>query len=192
MTSTKAIPFLIWTRRLLTTGLTTIAFVNSYGHTVQWFADNGQAPHAGWLGTIPEIGVILVVLVLATANISTPVKRVIQVIGALSLGITMTANVSGAVGVAGIVAALVAPVFAVLGFALEVLSIAPAPKPASKPRKAPQNHKKPARLTKFDEGVLWATEQAEWPTTAQIMAQFPQTSQTTARKIRRAQALQNV
>jgi hypothetical protein len=190
-TTTKYTNALVWVRRTLTSGLTAVAFVNSYEHTVKWFTDNGQPEHAGWLGLIPEVGVFLVILTLATAALSREVKGIMYTIGAMSLGVTFTANLAGATGLAGICAALVAPVFAVMGFALEIVSLTqkkPAPtRKLSAPRKVPTDHKTP-RLTKFDEGVLWATQREKngqgWPTTAEIRAQFPATSETTAKKIR--------
>lgn len=114
----------LWTRRSLTTGLTGIAFWNSYSHTAQWFRDNGQKDQAGWLALIPEAGVILAVLTLATETMNRPLKWVIGAFGIGSLSLTLISNVSAAgPGFMGLLAALVAPVFAVLGFALEVLSL---------------------------------------------------------------------
>jgi hypothetical protein len=114
----------IWTRRTLTTGLTVVAFVNSYAHTAQWFKDHGQHSQAGWLALIPEVGVILVVLTLAGGGLSRPVQWLTGAIGSGSLAITFTANIAGSSpGLMGLSAALVAPIFAVLGFSLEVVSL---------------------------------------------------------------------
>lgn len=177
--------FLIWLRRFLTTALTAVAFWNSYHHTKTWFAENGQAAQAGALATIPEAGLVLVVITLAIGGLTPPVERIVKTIGVGALAITLTANLAGAApGVMGIVAALVAPVFAVLGFALEVLSLVPASKPK---RKAPAK-KTAAKATRkpslVDSGILWATSRGgEWPTTAQVMEQYPTISRTTAQKI---------
>jgi hypothetical protein len=177
--------FLIWLRRFLTTALTAVAFWNSYTHTKSWFADNGQAAQAGWLALIPEAGLVMVVITLAMGGLNVPVERIVRTIGAGALAITLTANLAGAApGLMGIVAALVAPVFAILGFALEVLSLAPAPKPKRKPaakKKEPPSGRKPSLV---DSGILWATSRGgEWPTTAQVMEQYPTISRTTAQKI---------
>lgn len=121
MTKTEAAT---WLRRGLTTGLTGIAFWNSYGHTAQWFRDNGQKDAAQALALIPELGVILAILILAAQRVTRPLKMIAGAFGLGSLSLTLLANGSGAGdGWQGLTAALVAPVFAVLGLALEVLSL---------------------------------------------------------------------
>lgn len=192
---------LVTIRRILTGSLTVVAFWNSYTHTVDWFSDHGQSEQAGWLALIPEIGVILVVLTLAVGKLSRPEQYIIGAIGVGSLTVTFTANLAGATnGAAGIAAAIVAPVFAVLGFALEALAIVdkkPAKKtPAKKAEKAVAAPKKvPAapRQSLTDTGILWATQRVSeggtWPTTKEVQAQFPEISQTTARKIHNAEPM---
>jgi hypothetical protein len=197
------------TRRILTSALTAVAFWNSYTHTAAWFTEHGQAAQAPLLALIPEAGVILVVLTLAGGGLTTVVRWLIGAIGIGAVAITFTANLAGAsAGAMGIAAALVAPVFAILGFALEVVSIeapaeapseAPAESPAAASAEAPAPAAKPARKVTparrgnrglTDTGILWATQVhatgAEWPTTAQILAQFPTISRTTAGRIRGA------
>lgn len=215
--------FAIWLRRGLTTGLTTIAFVNSYSHTAEWFRDNDQKAQAQWLALIPEAGVIMVVLTLATAHLSRPLKWLIGAFGIGSLSLTLIANVSAAgPGFMGLLAALVAPVFAVLGFALEVLSLvrepAPAgdepvqpepivdeppvdpepivdpeppvdPEPIVDPR--PKVQRKPVSRSTvglMDRGIMWAQDQMDqtgsWPGRAEILAQFPEMSLSTAKRVR--------
>jgi hypothetical protein len=120
MTKTEAAT---WLRRGLTTGLTGIAFWNSYGHTAQWFSDNGQKESAQMLALIPEFGVILGVLILASERLTMGLKLIAGAFGLGSLSLTLLANGSAAGdGWMGLTAALVAPIFAVLGFAMEVLS----------------------------------------------------------------------
>jgi len=222
---------IIWLRRGLTTGLTTIAFVNSYRHTAQWFRDHDQEAQAQWLALIPEAGVILVVLTLAQGQLTRPTKWLIGAFGAGSLGLTFTANIAAAgPGFMGLLAALVAPVFAVLGFALEMMSLVhePAPagaepvqdepvpvvqdepasrepvspggggpevdrEPVSPPATGPTTKREPVSRSGgglMDRGILWATEQmvqtGEWPSRGQIVAQFPEMSLSTAKRIRAA------
>jgi hypothetical protein len=216
----------IWIRRVLTTGLTIIAFANSYAHTVQWFKDHGQSAQAGWLAAIPEVGVILVVLTLAAGGLSKPVQWLIGSIGIGSLGITFTSNISGAsAGAMGLIAALVAPTFAVLGFGLEMVSLnhelepvrADSPagdepvqdepvivvqvqdQPKVQPEREPvqdqpkKAQRRPAQKTTgglLDNGVLWAQGEMdrlnEWPSVTEIMAQFPEMSRSTAKRVRAA------
>lgn len=108
-------------RRVLTTALTVLAFWNSWTHTVQWFADHGQGDAARWLALIPEAGLILGLLFLAGGNLTAAQRVLVGLVGVGSVGITISANLAGASpGLAGKVAALVAPVFAILGFALEI------------------------------------------------------------------------
>lgn len=177
--------YLIWVRRTLTTGLTAVAFWNSYQHTKTWFAENGQAGEAGALALIPEAGLIMVVLTLAMGNLSPVAEKIVQTIGVGALAITLTANISGAgPGVMGFVAALVAPLFAVLGFALEIVGLTEPEKPA---KKKPAPKRAPAKTSLVDTGILWATSRGgEWPTTAEILEKYPNISKTTAGKIRAA------
>jgi len=180
---------LLWLRRMLTTGLTGVAFWNSYNHTAAWFSDHGQAEQSGWLALIPEVGVILVVLTLCTGKLGRVESAIVRAIGVGSVAITFTANLAGAsAGPMGVTAALVAPVFAVLGFALEAVSLSAEIEP-------PQSPPQPARkkqMGKTDIGILWATERDEWPTTAQILEKFPDISVTTARKIHNSKNLVSV
>jgi hypothetical protein len=92
----------------------------------------------------------------------------------------------------GVVAALVAPVFAVLGFALEAVSLSREiePEPLPQPLPAPSPRKR--RMGKTDIGILWASEQAYWPTVPQILEKFPDISITTARKIHNSNNLVSV
>lgn len=191
---------LVWIRRALTASLTCVAFWNSYTHTVDWFTEHGQAAQAGWLALIPEVGVILVVLTLALDKLNTAQKWIVGSIGAGSLLITFTANLAGASdGPMGIAAALVAPVFAVLGFALEALALLgkKMPKPASKKTQKPATEPKKApavrRQSLTDTGILWATQRVSdggtWPTTVEVLAEFPDISRTTARKIHNAEPM---
>ena len=116
--------WIIWIRRALTTFLTGVAFFNSYAHTVQWFTDNGQAHSAQMLSAIPEAGLILVVLTLITVQVDRLTGALLAVVGIGSLGLTLTSNLSQAgPGLMGQIAALVAPLFAVIGFALEVRAL---------------------------------------------------------------------
>lgn len=213
-------------RRVLTSGLTIIAFVNSYAHTKKWFTEHGQKDQAGWLALIPEVGVILVVLTLAAGGLSRPVRWLIGSIGIGSLAITFTSNIAGASpGPMGFSAALVAPTFAVLGFALEIVSLTahaepvqdepPAgdepvhaepvivvqtvqpepvkaqPEPVQPVQKKAQ--RRPVSRTNgglLDNGILWATKQMDqngsWPTRSEIVAQFPEMSLSTAKRVRAA------
>jgi hypothetical protein len=108
-------------RRVLTAALTTLAFWNSYTHTVHWFGVHGQEDAAQFLALIPEAGLILALLFAASGELTGPQKWLVGFVGFGSIGITISANLAGAPpGVAGSIAALVAPVFAILGFALEV------------------------------------------------------------------------
>lgn len=214
-------------RRVLTTGLTIIAFANSYAHTVDWFKAHGQSAQAGWLAAIPEVGVILVVLTLAAGGLSKPVRWLIGSIGVGSLGITFTANIAGAsAGTMGLIAALVAPTFAVLGFALEIVSLShelepvhvdspagdepvmvqpvivvqtadepevqPVREPVQKPEAKKAQRRPVSRSTGglLDNGVLWAQGEmdrtTEWPSVSEIMAQFPEMSRSTAKRVRAA------
>ena len=182
-------------RRTITTGLTTIAFLNSYSHTTNWFSNHGQAGQANFLAAIPEVAIILVVLTLAQGNMSRVTTALIGTIGVGSVTITLAANLAGASsGVAGIAAALVAPVFAILGFGLEFTSmvkVAPARKPvtrkapATKPVKAAEAPKKRNRGV-IDRGILWASEQAVWPTVIEIQTEYPTINRNTASRIHNA------
>src|SRR5512144_1182738 len=121
MTTTKHITAARLTnvRRVITTGLATIAFINSYSHTSNWFADHGQAAQANALAAIPEVAIIMVLLTLALGGMDVITTYLIGTIGIGSIAITITANLEGAApGLAGAIAALVAPVFAILAFAL--------------------------------------------------------------------------
>lgn len=112
---------LVVVRRAITTALTIVAFANSYAHTVTWFEDNGQTGSARWLAAIPEAGLILALLFLATGQLGRLQRALVWAVAAGSVGITISANLAGAGdGPASKVAALVAPVFAILGFGLEL------------------------------------------------------------------------
>jgi hypothetical protein len=125
-------------RRSLTTALTCLAFWNSYTHTVDWFTAHGQEGAAHFLALIPEAGLILALLFLASGNLTRMQRGLVAVVGFGSVGITVAANLAGAgPGRTGQVAALVAPVFAVLGFGLEVCGPAPAPGPVAVPDQSP-------------------------------------------------------
>lgn len=116
--------FAVWTRRVLVTLITSGAFLNSYGHTVQWFRDHHQMDHAKMLGFMPEAGVVVLVLSLVLGRMNLSTKLITGSFGMISVGITFTANLSTAGdGPSGKAAALIAPVFAVLGFALEASSL---------------------------------------------------------------------
>lgn len=119
-------------RRLLTTALTCLAFWNSYTHTVDWFEAHGQAQAASVLALIPEAGLILALLFLASGQLSTIQRWLVALVGCGSIGITISANLAGAQGGTEKVAALVAPVFAILGFALEITGPDPVAKTTSK------------------------------------------------------------
>jgi hypothetical protein len=146
MTKTEAAT---WLRRGLTTGLTGIAFWNSYGHTAQWFSDNGQKDSAQMLALIPEFGVILGVLILASERLTMGLKLIAGAFGLGSLSLTLLANGSAAGdGWMGLTAALVAPIFAVLGFAMEVLSfqgepVSDEPEPVQEAQPEPQPEREP-------------------------------------------------
>jgi hypothetical protein len=115
-------PKMLWVRRLLTASLTGIAFWNSYEHTVAWFRGNGQEAAAWALALIPEVGVFLVILSLALDHLTRPQKWVLGSVALGSVSVTLTANLAGAgPGLFGVAAALVAPLFAIAGFALEML-----------------------------------------------------------------------
>jgi hypothetical protein len=242
----------IWTRRGLITGITGAAFVNSYGHTAKWFTDHNQKDHASMLALMPEAGVMVLVLSLVIPGLSQLAKWTIGAFGLISLGITFTANLSDAgPGIAGKAAALITPVFAVLGFMLEASSLvgaasapvtAPAgektgtapepdaadqllaarikmvqeaeakglivgvnrdgslsfvkPEPVVLPEpelELPKVQRKPVSRSGaglLDQGILWATERttdgAAWPTVGEIMAQFPEMSRSTAKRVRSA------
>lgn len=197
--SAAASRYLTTARRGLTAALTGVAFWNSYSHTAQWFEDNGQASQAHALAAIPEAAIILVLLTLAQGGMNKITQWIIAAIGVGSVAITLTANLEAAgPGAMGVAAALVAPIFAILGFGLEIASLtAPAAaKPTAKRKtSAPtaarkQAWSKRAGHSLTDTGILWATRRASvttaWPTTTQIMEQFPQISRTTAQKIRNA------
>lgn len=187
-------------RRTLTGSLTALAFVNSYRHTVEWFSAHGQSNEAELLALIPEAGVILSVLTLVMGNLNRAERVIISLIGMGSLAVTFWSNLAGAAdGAGGVAAALVAPIFGVLGFALEAIDFlkkksrtrkVPAEK-AQKPVSVPKKASGGTRTSLTDKGILWATERtsagAPWPTTKEIMAQFPEISETTARKIRRSE-----
>lgn len=205
MTSTTTLRQLLTlttARRALTTALTGVAFWNSYHHTTQWFADHGQAPQANALAAIPEAAIILVLLTLAQGGMSKAVTRIVSTIGIGSVAITLTANLEGAApGAMGVAAALVAPVFAILGFGLEIVSLideasrkaeqlAAGSPPVRRRRTTPTPATKAAATSLTDKGILWATEitakGAPWPTTAEILTQFPNISRTTAGRIHKA------
>jgi hypothetical protein len=184
-------------RRTLTTILTGVAFANSYSHTTQWFVDHGQADQANVLAALPEVSIFLVALTLALGKMNTVTTWIIRVIGFLSVAITITANLAGAaVGIGGVVAALVAPVFAILGIALEFSSLvkaAPVRKPRTATAKAAPAAKAPAKKRNrgvIDTGILWATQQATWPTQTEIMEQFPTINRNTASRIHNAKPVE--
>jgi hypothetical protein len=183
---------LITVRRTLTTGITAIAFGYSYSHTKGWFSDHGQAEGAGVLALLPEVSIFLVALTLALGNLNRITAWIIWAIGAGSVAITITANLAGAgAGAAGIIAALVAPVFAILGIALEFSSLVKAKTVRkAKTRKTPVVTAKPAakRTNRgvIDRGILWATQQRTWPTVTEIQAEFPTITRSTAGRIHNA------
>lgn len=130
---------MLMVRRLLTAGLTGIAFWNSYEHTAQWFADSGQGDARYALACIPEVGVFLVILSIALDHLSRAQKVVLAAVGAGSVSITLTANLASAgPGPAGKAAALVAPLFAIGGFCLELLGESATTPRATTPR--PKGH----------------------------------------------------
>jgi hypothetical protein len=200
MTTTKHITAarLTTVRRTLTSGLTAIAFFNSFSHTAAWFADNGQAAAAPLLAAIPEVAIILVVLTLAQGGMSKATTGIISAIGFGSVAITITANLAGAApGLAGVAAALVAPVFAILGFGLEftsIVKVAPARKaPAKRSSKAPVAEKAPVTAKKknrgvIDQGILWASALPTWPSIEEIQEQFPAINRNTASRIHNSRA----
>jgi hypothetical protein len=127
MTTTILLPF----RRLLTAVLTTIAFVNSYEHTWHWFAEHGQANAAHWLAAIPELSIILVIVSISLADLSRSQQVILALIGAGAVSVTLTSNLSArGPHAAGAAAALVAPLFAIAGFGLELLGAPLAPERA--------------------------------------------------------------
>jgi hypothetical protein len=197
MTTTKHITAARLTnvRRVLTAALTGIAFWNSYGHTTNWFANHGQAAQAGLLAALPETAIVMVLLTLALGGMSVITTYIIGAIGVGSVSITIAANLEGsAPGLAGTVAALVAPIFAILCFALELTSLIketkrrktavtkPVAKPASKPEVAVSAPKKRNRGV-IDKGILWATQQPTWPSVTDIQTQFPTINRNTASRI---------
>jgi hypothetical protein len=107
--------------RVLTTGLALAAFGLSYSHTVAWFEANGQAHGGRILAAIPEVALVLCII---TRAVGKPTGGRLWLVGGLaagSFGITITANLSAAsAGVGGVVAALVAPLAAIVTMALEV------------------------------------------------------------------------
>jgi hypothetical protein len=107
--------------RALTTLLAVAAFGLSYSHTVAWFAAHGQQDGKYILAAIPEISLIMCVITRACEQ---PKALRAWLIGALavgSFGITITANLAAAsAGAGGVVAALVAPLAAIITMALEV------------------------------------------------------------------------
>jgi hypothetical protein len=136
-------PKMLYVRRLLTAGLTGIAFWNSYEHTVDWFRENGQAGAAGALALIPEVGVFLVILSLALDHLTRPQKVVLGFVALGSVSVTLTGNLAGAgPGVFGVCAALVAPLFAIAGFALELMGESA---PSQRESKAAQAPARPAQ-----------------------------------------------
>lgn len=107
-------------RHLLTAFLVVVAFWNSYEHTVAWFEGHGQE-QAGWLATLPEMGTALVIISLALGGLTAAQKGILGVVGLGSVSVTLVANLAGAApGPGGTAAALVAPLFAIAGFALEL------------------------------------------------------------------------
>lgn len=241
--------WIVWIRRALTTFLTGVAFFNSYTHTVQWFTDHGQKSAAQMLSLIPEAGLILVVLTLVTVQVDRLTTALLALIGTGSLGLTLTSNLSQAgPGWMGWTAALVAPLFAVVGFALEVRALVSEGGPAqiSSPEAAPagevnqtttvvqinntvqtaqisspepvqhlspepvhvvqvQEETEPVQVQKMSRPVQvqraigsgsdrwsterrtaqeWAQVQSEWPTVKALMAQFPELSLSTAKRVK--------
>lgn len=107
-------------RHLLTTFLVGVAFWNSYAHTVAWFEGHGQE-QAAWLAILPEMGTVLVIISLALGGLTVAQKGILGVVGLGSVSVTLVANLAGAApGPGGTAAALVAPLFAIAGFALEL------------------------------------------------------------------------
>lgn len=130
-------PKMLYVRRLLTISLTAIAFWNSYEHTRDWFVSNGQETAAWALALIPEGGVFLVILSLALDHLTRPQKWVLGFVALGSVSVTLTGNLVGAgPGLMGAAAALVAPLFAIAGFALELLGESAPSQQVSRPAQA--------------------------------------------------------
>jgi hypothetical protein len=133
---TRMNPKMLWARRLLTFSLTAIAFWNSYEHTRIWFVSNGQETAAWALALIPEGGVFLVLLSLALDHLTRAQKWILGSVALGSVSVTLTGNLAGAgPGLMGAAAALVAPLFAIAGFGLELLG---EPSPAQQVSRAAQ------------------------------------------------------
>ncbi|MGL5828372.1 MAG: hypothetical protein ACRC0L_02235 [Angustibacter sp.] len=107
--------------RALTTLLAVAAFGLSYSHTVAWFAGHGQENGKYILAAIPEISLIMCVITCASERPKALRAWLIGALAAGSFGITITANLAAAsAGAGGVVAALVAPLAAIIMMALEV------------------------------------------------------------------------
>jgi hypothetical protein len=187
---------LITVRRTLTSAITVIAFGYSYSHTKGWFAAHGQSDGAGVLALLPEVSILLVALTLALGKMNRITTWIIRTIGVGSVAITITANLAGAApGAAGVIAALVAPVFAILGIALEfssLVKVAPVRKPvtskaAKKPQPTATAPKKKNRGV-IDQGIIWAAALPTWPTVEEIQEQFPNINRNTASRIHNQRA----
>lgn len=169
--------------RHIVAALTVYAFGNSYLHGVDWVQEHSSNDVFAW-GTagIPEL-----ILISTLLRGKFDLKAVVG--GASSIGWTFWVNgASAGPGVSGMVVAL-APPFAAVMCAWFLESDEPVkPTPTRKPRSKLQD-RQPKKLSKFDQGLLWAEALPVWPTTADIMKQFPDISRTTADKIRRSKSL---
>jgi hypothetical protein len=203
MTTTKNanIARLTIARQVIVGSLTALAFYHSYGNTVDWFANHGQAEHAPLLAAIPEVAIIMVLITLALGGMDVITTYIIGAIGVGSVAITITANLEGADSdLAGAIAALVAPGFAVLGAALELVSLIK----TSKARKRTTTVTKPVATAKpvtaaapvakkrnrgvIDRGILWASEQPTWPSVDDLVVEFPTINRNTASRIHNSRA----